>query len=378
MAITASSLDQSATSPLPPLYAAWMNDLLAGEIPPETKSTCSNCAMAAPVGTVINEKNAADFFDPDLKCCTFLPTLPNFLVGRILLDDDPATAPGRATVLKRMRTGLAVTPLGMGEPAVHALIYAEGAKAGFGRSKSLLCPHYLPEEEAGNKGQCGVWKNRNAVCVTWFCKHERGALGKNFWTALQQLLMTAEKELSVWCIAEMGLGEAALKLLFTPLQPSGKDPVSAESLDHSINQKRYQTLWGEWHGREHEWFQACAQRVNALTWGDVLRICGPSLRLQAKLLAQRYQALMNQALPPRLTLNDLNIIKLDAASMRLGTYSTLDPLQMPRAPLAALPHFDGREVGEVVSEVAEQEKLRLTPSLLQKLTDFGVLVPSSD
>lgn len=374
MATTASSLDQPRSSPLPPLYAAWMHDLLAGAIPQETKSTCSNCAMAAPAGTVINEKNANDFFDPNLKCCTFLPTLPNFLIGRVLLDDDPATAQGRATVHARIRAGLAVTPLGMGEPAVHSLLYAEGAASGFGHSKSLLCPHYLPDDE----GKCGVWKNRNAVCVTWFCKHERGATGKNFWTALQQLLMTAEKDLSVWCVAEMGLGEAALKLLFAPLQPSGKDPITAEALDNSINPKRYQALWGEWHGREREWFQACAQRVNALTWGDVLRICGPSLRIQAKLLAQRYEALMNHALPPRLTLNDLNIIKLGATSMRLGTYSSLDPLQMPRALLAALPHFDGREVADVVSEVEEQEKLRLTPSLLQKLTDFGVLAPSSD
>lgn len=374
MATTANSLDHPASSPLPPLYAAWMNDLLTGAIPPETKSTCSNCAMAAPAGTVINEKNAADFFDPNLKCCTFLPTLPNFLVGGILLDDDPVTAPGRATVHARIRAGLAVTPLGMGEPAVHSLLYAEGAKAGFGRSKSLLCPHYLPEDG----GKCGVWKNRNAVCVTWFCKHERGATGKHFWTALQQLLMTAEKDLSVWCVAEMGLGEAALKLLFPPLQASGRDSLTAEALDNLINQQHYQRLWGEWHGREHEWFQACAERVNALTWADVLRVCSPALRVQAKLLVQRYEALVNPALPAQLKLNNLNITKLEGASMHLGTYSSLDPLQMPRALLAALPHFDGRDVDAVVAEVVEKEKLRLTPSLLQKLVDFGVLAPLSD
>ena len=90
MATTASLIDSPASSPLPPLYAAWMTDLLVGAIPTETKSTCGNCAMAAPAGTVISEKNAGDFFDPDLKCCTFTPTPPNFLVGRILSDIDPA------------------------------------------------------------------------------------------------------------------------------------------------------------------------------------------------------------------------------------------------------------------------------------------------
>jgi hypothetical protein len=371
MAITASSLDQPDSSPLPPLYAVWMHNLLAGEIPPETKSTCSNCAMAAPANTVINEKNANDFFDPDLKCCTFLPTLPNFLVGRILSDDDPASEAGRATVHTRICAGLAVTPLGLGEPALQALIYAEGAKTGFGRSKSLLCPHYLPEDG----GKCGVWKNRNAVCVTWFCKHERGATGKTFWTALQQLLVTAEKDLAAWCVAEMGLNEDALKLLFPPLQPSSKDPLTASALDRRIDPQRIQAVWGEWRGREHEFYLACARLVDALTWADVLRVCGPSLRIQAKLLTQTYHALMNKQLPPKLKLNELKIAKLHGASMQLSTYSTLDPLQMPSALLAALPHFDGRAVDETVAEVIEQKKLRLTPSVLQKLVDFGILVP---
>jgi hypothetical protein len=115
--------------------------------------------------------------------------------------------------------------------------------------------------------------------------------------------------------------------------------------------------------------------VDALTWADVLRVCGPSLRIQAKLLAQTYHALMNKQLPPKLKLNELKIAKLHGASMQLSTYSTLDPLQMPTALLAALPHFDGRAVDEVVAEVIKQKKLRLTPSVLQKLVDFGILVP---
>lgn len=154
--------------------------------------------------------------------------MPNFLVGRILSGDDPASEAGSATVHTRIRAGLAVTPLGLDEPALHSLIYTEGAKTGFGRSKSLLCPHYLPKDGAENKGQYGVWKNCNAVCVTWFCKHERGAVGRTFWTSLQQLLTTAEKDLAAWCVAEMALNEAALKLLFPPLQPSGKDPPTGQ------------------------------------------------------------------------------------------------------------------------------------------------------
>ena len=64
--------------------------------------------------------------------------------------------------------------------------------------------------------------------------------------------------------------------------------------------------------------------------------------------------------------------------MQLSTYSTLDPLQMLAALLAALPHFDGRAVEEVVAEVIKQKKLRLTPPVLLKLVDFGILVPPDD
>jgi hypothetical protein len=33
-------------------------------------------------------------FHPETKCCTYIPALPNFLVGRIVEDDDPCSWPG--------------------------------------------------------------------------------------------------------------------------------------------------------------------------------------------------------------------------------------------------------------------------------------------
>src|SRR5947209_14647397 len=93
----------SSAMALPPLYAAWMDQLLAGSIPEETEATCSDCAMCT---TGSGQASVSPFFfDPRTKCCTYIPQLPNFLVGRILADDDPAFAAGRATVEARLRTG---------------------------------------------------------------------------------------------------------------------------------------------------------------------------------------------------------------------------------------------------------------------------------
>ena len=131
-----------SASPLPPLYDAWMSELLSGPIPSETEATCDDCAMCTPGATSASELS----FDPRVKCCTYLPVLPNFLVGRILGDRDEAARKGRKTVEARMREKIAVTPLGIGAPSPHRALYQLAAKhSGFGRTPSLRCNGARPE-----------------------------------------------------------------------------------------------------------------------------------------------------------------------------------------------------------------------------------------
>jgi hypothetical protein len=197
------------TSPLPPLYAAWMDQLFAGPIPEETNATCADCAMCAPEG---HRPTGADYyFSPHVKCCGFVPELPNFLVGCILADNDPALAAGRATVQARLRAGVAVTPLGLGQAPGYQVMYDyERERGAFGHNRSLLCPHFLDEDG----GRCTIWRYREAVCTTYFCKHERGAVGERFWRALQRLLETIEGSLACWCVLQLDVGAAALRSLF--------------------------------------------------------------------------------------------------------------------------------------------------------------------
>ena len=117
----------AASEPLPPLYARWVTQLLGGGlIPREAQSTCNHCAMQPACG----EKPKADgyYFDPVIKCCTYLPQLYNFLVGAILSDPDPAAQPGRASVEKRMAEGISVTPLGLAQTAVFSLLHDSGSE----------------------------------------------------------------------------------------------------------------------------------------------------------------------------------------------------------------------------------------------------------
>ena len=126
------------TGVLPPLYARWMDALLRASVPPETRATCDDCAMCAP--------GAAEpdtlYFNPRVKCCTYLPSLANYLVGGVLEENGAGSSGGRSTVERRIDAGVGVTPIGLERSKAYGLLYQNGAP-GFGHAESLRCPHYL-------------------------------------------------------------------------------------------------------------------------------------------------------------------------------------------------------------------------------------------
>ena len=355
-------------SPLPPLYAGWMADLLVGPIPREVEATCGDCAMVPAPGDAPDAASRA--FDPSVKCCTFLPRLPNFLVGRTLLDRTASGRLGRATVEARLAARQGVTPLGLGVPEEYSARYRHaGDHDGFGRTPSLRCAHYLDEDG----GRCGVWRNRASVCSTWFCKHVRGAVGHDFWVeALQPLLLSVEHALARWCVLELDLGIDALRRLFpASVGEHASRPVGAD-LDHQPH--AYETVWGEWLGREAELFRASARLVNDLAWRDVLAIGGPELRVRARLAAASYATLVEASSPPRLRVGEFQIVDIGPDYARISSYSTYDPLDVPTALLSLLGRFDGRPVPEVLRELETQYRVDLDDAFVRKLVDFEVLV----
>src|SRR4051795_2370550 len=98
---------------LPPLFARWLDELGAGPLPDEREATCSDCAMCSD-----DPQADGEFFDRATKCCTYIPELFNFLVGRVLADDseDPVARRGRASVVERIRCSDGVSPLGLARP----------------------------------------------------------------------------------------------------------------------------------------------------------------------------------------------------------------------------------------------------------------------
>jgi hypothetical protein len=138
-----------------------------------------------------------------------------------------------------MAARVAVTPLGLGRAASARLLYEHGSDDSFGQGLAQRCPHDLEDEG----GACGVWAHRNAVCATWFCKHDRGATGEAFWRALQRLLQLLERAISRFCLLEIGLDTDALAALLPPAEGT-RTALDATELDGVVAEARYRELWG--------------------------------------------------------------------------------------------------------------------------------------
>jgi hypothetical protein len=307
------------------------------------------------------------YFSPSTKCCTYQPRLANFVVGQILADRDPANAAGRATVDARVQRGEMVRPLGLGVAPSYSLRY-EHASADFGTSKALLCPHFLPD------GRCGIWQYRNSVCTTWFCKHVRGAVGLRFWHALERLLNSVEQMLACWCLLDQDFGPAAFDPLtaFTASQLR-KSPDS--NLAGTLEPAAYRSLWGKWAGLEREFYQRCAQQVEALNWADILRIGGPDITANARIARSAYDALIDCNLPAALTVGQFRVIGIDESGTQVEGYHGSDPLRLSSDLMGVLPLFNGRPTSETLRSLADDRGIGVAPELIRKLTDFEILVP---
>ena len=351
----------TSSSALPPLYAAWMESLLQAPVPAESNATCSACAM------VVSEESGEPGFNPATKCCTFLPDIWNFLAGAVLLDDSPEAARGRATLEARIDARVAVTPLGLRRSPTYALLYGAGPQA-FGQSRALRCPHYIDERG----GLCGVWRHRESTCATWYCKFERGIVGREFWAQLHQLLRAAEESVSAWCLLELGVDGAALARMYPPHTRHHPPKITGRDLDADPSPADVQAVWGSWLGREREFYSACARLVAALTWNDVVRISGTELAIYARLTQDAFARHADVAAPQR-PIGALVQITPRGDVARLATYSTMDMLEVPPVLATLLSEFDGRPLDESLAAIRERHGVVVGPSLVRKLTDFGIL-----
>jgi hypothetical protein len=354
------------TEQLPALYAGWLRDVLPGPIPRERRATCDACAMVPREGREPAEASA-QVFNPATKCCTYLPELPNFLVGALLSDQAVAPA-GRASVEARMAQGIGVTPLGLHKTPLYSTIYANSSSATFGQAMALRCPHYVEES-----GACGIWQYRDAICSTWFCKHERGKVGATFWRALSAFLRVIEVQVALRCAADAGAGTSTVLQALNTRSADAASLLGAE-LVTSQNDAFVNTHWQQLPSGPETFYMRCYDVARHMSWSEIRALGGEELRLRERVLLDAYADLVTTSLPERLAIGPVEATRINADWYQVISYSGYDPVAIPSSVWNALAVFDGRPTMEALDALPPQAfQALLQNDLIHRLVENAVL-----
>jgi Fe-S-cluster containining protein len=344
----------------PSVYAGLLPSFFDLPAPEEKKATCDDCAMCQPAGAPPGE--GVVYFRPDTKCCTFIPRLPNYLVGAILSDPEPGMEEGRRRVRARIAQRVGVSPRWLAPSRKYSVLHTAARVTSFGRSLMLRCPYYEPEG-----GLCTIWRQRESDCSTFFCKYSAGAVGQAFWRSVNGYLRRVERALSEHAAATLdpSLGEP----------PGARGELTMEELeDRPPPAASYAAWWGAWEGREEAFYVACHDLVRGLGPGDVERLVG--LDALAEVEAARRQ-LLSDALPERLRLNAP--VQTVADGVLVASYSRYEPIKLTEGLHEVLAELGPREtVAEVRARLLRDHGVELPDAVLLELHRLGVLVPITD
>jgi hypothetical protein len=191
---------------LPEFYSDFLSqDLLS--LPIDEKAiTCHQCLQVPQ-------------FKPQLKCCTFHPILPNYLVGQILLQEAKQPSFISAVLKHKISCKNEVYPIGVAVPAEYKNSYPEPDQPGFGQRQELLCPYFDKKNL-----NCGIWQNRGSVCTSYFCQSSKGSQGLEFWSRLGDYLHLVEMALAQEVLAQMGFSALQINQQLDLLQGESLDP----------------------------------------------------------------------------------------------------------------------------------------------------------
>ena len=256
-------------------------------------------------------------FDEKTKCCTFYPDLPNYLVGALLSDVTEELAEGRRRVREKIRAGIGVTPASMRPPDDYDSAF-RAMPGAFGRVASFACPYYQSDG-----GRCTVWRHREAVCSTWFCRYAKGVDGKNFWESTKRYLVVIQAKLQWYALLKV-----APNLVDVSIEASTRPS------------KDYPRLWRNWQGREEELYRRTHEEVSRLSSRDLERIVGIDGALELHMV-EKSLAQLSTPLPERMMVNPALKISPRQNELILQTHTKFDTVAVSRQVFEMIGRFDG-------------------------------------
>lgn len=356
-------MGDSIRGSLPPSYQRIFDSFFDGPKVVETRATCDRCSMCdhgdpSPV--------AMQYFDADTKCCTYWPILPNYLAGAILADKDPGMAEGQKRLRKVIASRISVTPWYLSRPRKLSLLMT-GYQEAFGRTKTLLCPYY---DDSNPEGACSIWRHRENVCMTYYCKYSGGARGFEYWTALKRYLSYVERSLS----------ENAAR----NVDPKVSEPqyrrniLTVEDMeDRAPKEADYEKWWGAWVGREEEFYVRCHNWVaNIPTAFFAKHVDGSEMgKKLLDALKAKHEILQNKLLPTNLVRNRRMEETHAGDKVVVTTYHRFDSFSLDKDLFEVVGMFRAEQtLEENLERLKNEEGIELVPELIEYLYHAGVLV----
>ena len=347
----------------PAVYGPLLPELFDRPEIRETRATCGDCAMCDKGSA---QRHLTSLFRPDLKCCTYHPTLPNYLVGAVL--DDGEHADGCRRMREKIAARIGVTPEWIASPRKYRVLWEAGHVRGYGQSEALVCP-YLDREG----GLCTIWKHRESVCATFFCKHDRGAADQSFWMAVKAYFFHVERVLAKY---------AARSVCEDAAEPGiPRLTLTVEDLaDRPPGDEEYARYWRGWVGREEAFYVECHRRIGSLSAKDFETIVHESGgREILAAVSSRYESVASPTLANRLALNGKMRVVPSEGGVVATTYSRHDPVVLTQTVYDVLREVRPDEtVAEAIERLRRDRGLEVPEVLLLRMQQFEVMVSPPD
>jgi Fe-S-cluster containining protein len=355
---------QKLSDSIPEFYHRLLPEVFHFEIPSEPFANCADCPLICSDVSEVG-KNLAKPFSPETKCCTFSPRIPNYMVGAILSDADTAMDEGRKRIIEKIQSQQGVLPHGLYPTKKYKLLYEASRNDSFGRSKLLMCPYFI----AGEKN-CTIWKYREAICALWFCKHLAGTSGYSFWNTLIEYMKYVQESLIAYTFSQLGVDY---------FDPYGTDnTMSYEDLEElPMKNSMYEKKWGQWVGKENEFYIACYNLVNEMSRDSFEAIVGIDQMLLVNKIIEVYQKIVE--LPELMERSDNIDLQRTVDSYIIEINHYIERIDSTIAysfgiPDYVLDAFDGKlTTSQVVEKIFKDHSVVLEPEILIALYHHGVL-----
>lgn len=211
----------------------------------ESKATCHNCLRA-------RDQRFKLTYKENLKCCTFVPFIPNYALGALLTEN----ISGQAKIRQMIADRRFALPLGLFPDLNYQYKFTTKKENEFGNNPDLLC-HYFDTDQ----NQCSIWKYRGVVCTTFYCQSSYGQLGKDFWSEMKDYLSYVEMALAEDCLVmkDFSPRDISDQLIFL----NKTDFNNQEKKQKTLTAEQHKTLWNGYSSPE-DFYISCYKMVQKL------------------------------------------------------------------------------------------------------------------